>query len=77
MSLKLSNYVSNRPKRRDEAITQLASWLHENAELLDYEGASLDQAREIAEQMCDGTWVPPSMRDDIAAANAALQKRFP
>ncbi|MCV9964672.1 hypothetical protein OIU34_22535 [Pararhizobium sp. BT-229] len=76
MSLKLSNYVRNRPMKREEAITQLASWLHENAEMLDFEGATLDQSREIAEQMCDGTWLPPSVREDIEAVNAVLQKRF-
>lgn len=74
MSLKLSNYVSNRPQKREEAISQLATWLHENAEVLDYEGASLEQAREVAEQMCAGTWCPPALREQMDAVNAVLQR---
>lgn len=74
MSLKLSNYVANRPQRREAAIAQLTTWLHENADFLDYEGATLGQAREVAEQMCAGTWCPPAVREQMDAVNAVLQR---
>jgi hypothetical protein len=76
MKLKLSNYVENRPDRREEAIKQLAQWIFENADALDYPGATIADARLEAERMCDGTWVPPAMREQIEAVNKTLQKRF-